>query len=162
MVVKRKTLRKRNVRSKKRSYKKRTHKKRSYKKQRGGNNLATVGKPIGSEPSTWPGASGPHDGNHYPLNNNSHISLTKVGGKRKLRKSRKSRKSSKKNKKSRRRGQKGGSSIFRTFFPETTLVGENIGHSVGSAVNTYKGFPAPVDPKPWVQPELLKVQHRMI
>tara|TARA_B100000035_G_C20911252_1_gene514065 strand:+ start:422 stop:898 length:477 start_codon:yes stop_codon:yes gene_type:complete len=158
MAVKRKTLRKRNVQSKKRSYKKRSH------KQRGGNNLATVGKPIGSEPSTWPGASGPHDGNHYPLNNNSHISLTKVGGRRKLRKS-KRKNSSKKNKKSRRhrrRGQKGGSTIFRTFFPETTLVGENIGHSVGSAYNTFKGFPAPVDPKPWVQPELLKVQHRMI
>lgn len=158
MAVKRKTLRKRNVRSKKRSYKRRSY------KQRGGNNLATVGKPIGSEPSTWPGASGPHDGNHYPLNNNSHISLTKVGGRRKLRKS-KRKNSSKKNKKSRRhkrRGQKGGSSIFRTFFPETTLVGDNIGHSVGSAYNTYKGFPAPVDPKPWVQPELLKVQHRMI
>tara|TARA_B100000035_G_scaffold304386_1_gene304053 strand:- start:2239 stop:2718 length:480 start_codon:yes stop_codon:yes gene_type:complete len=145
-------------RVKKRSYKKRT----AYrKKQRGGNNLATVGQPIGSEPSSWPGASGPHDGNHYPLNTNSHISLTKTGGKRKkLRKSKKLKKG-KKSKKT-KRYQKGGSSIFRTFFPETTLVGENIGHTFGSAVNTFKGYPAPVDPKPWVQPELLKVQQRMI
>lgn len=146
-------------RIKKRSYKKRT----TYrKKQRGGNNLATVGKPIGSEATSWPGVSEPHDGNHYPLNTNSHISLSKTGGKRKkLRKSNKKSKSKRRNKKTKRH-QKGGSSIFKTFFPETSLVGENIGHSFGSAVNTFKGYPAPVDPKPWVHPELLKVQQRMI
>ena len=71
-------------------------------------------------------------------------------------KTRKSKKLSKKYK------QKGGSSIFRSFFPETSLVYDNTAHAYGSAVNTFKGHTAPIDPKPWSHPELLKVQQRMI
>ena len=52
--------------------------------------------------------------------------------------------------------------FFAELFPESYLVGQNIQHSAGNTMNTINGYQASADPKPWVQPELLKVQQRMI
>ena len=154
--------------------------KRNRRCQRGGVNYALVGQPIESNPNTWPGVAPNHGGNHYPLNTYEntpfqHLQSTQGGGRRKKRTFRRKsskrksskrksskRKSSKRRKRTpKKRRQKGGS-FFATLFPEANLVGQNISYNAGSALNTIKGYQAPVDPKPWVQPELLKVQQRMI
>ena len=152
---------KKNVhrRSKKRELRRKRSTHKNRKTHKGGMNLALIGAPVEANPSTWPGNAPNHGGNHYPLNTYEntpfqHLQPTRGGGKRKGRKGKKTRKNKK-------RKQKGGSSFFSEFFPETYLVGQNIQHSVGDTMNTINGYQASADPKPWIQPELLKVQHRM-
>ena len=150
-----------NRRSKKRVLRrKRSSTRRNRKVHKGGMNLALVGAPAEANPSTWPGNAPNHGGNHYPLNTYEntpfqHLQPTRGGGKRKGRKGKKTRKMKK-------RGQKGGSTFFSELFPETYLVGQNIQHDLGNTINTINGHQPSADPRPWVQPELLKVQHRMI
>ena len=149
--------------------------KRNRRCQRGGVNYALVGQPIESNPNTWPGVAPNHGGNHYPLNTYEntpfqHLQSTQGGGRRKKRTFRRKsskrksskRKSSKRRKRTTKKRRQKGGSFFATLFPEANLVGQNISYNAGSALNTIKGYQAPVDPKPWVQPELLKVQQRMI
>jgi hypothetical protein len=150
-------------RSKKRVLRrKRSSTRRNRKIHKGGMNLALVGAPVEANPSTWPGNAPNHGGNHYPLNTYEntpfqHLQPTRGGGRR-----RKKGRKTKKMKKNKKRGQKGGSSFFAELFPETYLAGQNVQHSVGNTMNTINGYQASADPKPWVQPELLKVQQRMI
>ena len=147
-------------RSKKRMLRKKTRStRRNRKHHKGGMNLALVGAPAEANPATWPGTAPNNGGNHYPLNTYEntpfqHLQPTRGGGRRKRRKT-------KKMKKNKKRGQKGGSGFFAELFPETYLVGQNIQHSAGNTINTINGYPASADPRPWVQPDLLKVQHRM-
>jgi|UniRef100_A0A6C0EIZ9 hypothetical protein len=157
---------KKNVhrRSKKRVLRrKRESTRRNRKTHKGGMNLALVGAPVEANPSTWPGNAPNNGGNHYPLNTYEntpfqHLQPTRGGGRRRRRKGNKT----KKNKKTKKRRQKGGSGFFSALFPETYLAGQNIQHSAGNTLNTINGYQASADPKPWVQPELLKVQQRMI
>jgi len=137
------------------------------RRQRGGTNGALVGAPIGADQSTWPGNAANHGGNHIPLNTYEntpfqHLQATQGGGRRRTLRRTNVGSSLRKRRGSKGRKQRGGGSFFSSFFPETSLMGENISHSLGSAMNTYKGYQAPVDPKPWLHPELLKVQQRMI
>lgn len=149
--------------------KKRYHKKKVTSKKHKGGNLATVGEPFqGGDVKSWPGVSSPHSGNHYPLNNSiQRLPINTQGGAskkrkyKKLRKGSKSKKLRKGSKSKKLRKQKGGN-IFTTFFPEATLATRGVAYNLGSAYNTFKGYPAPVNPRPWVQPQLLKSQRLMI
>jgi hypothetical protein len=106
-----------------------------------------VGQPWTPAISGWPGVDGVGANRNYIADNLYPTDISRQmkldGGKRRKNKNKKS-----KSKKSKRGG---------AILPQDlTNLGRELSFSMGSAYNALNGYPAPVNPAPYVQPNLAK------